>query len=135
MLLVRADLKPIMWVPPSMVFMLWVYGGLGLGEVLDEAHYSALVLELVELLGPFVLYGYLYPGVQERKFSQALAQGVETEIGHLEYFGVRLERHGRAGLFCFAFAGQGVHGLAPLVPLLEYLAVPFYFDVEPLRHA
>src|SRR5207245_9639895 len=109
--------------------------GLGFIEVLDERHDPALVAEhlLLGQLLALVLERDLQTLVQEGQLAQALGQDVEAKLRALEDLGVRLERDLRAAPFGLAGNLQGSGGLAPLVALLEDLAVLPDLHLPPLR--
>ena len=72
---------------------------LGRVEVLDEVFEAALVEEddLGRHLVAFVPQGDRETGVEERHLLQSARQRLERVVGGLEDFGIRPERHGRAG--------------------------------------
>ncbi len=106
---------------------------LGFVEMVDEGDDAALVQEhlLLRGLAPLVFQRDRETLVQEGEFPEALRQHVETELGDFENLPVRLETDFRAPPLGDARGLQRRRGFAPLIALLEDLAVLPDLQLEP----
>src|SRR6185295_16397521 len=71
-------------------------------QMLYEFRDSALVKELVRLLGSLIVDADAYTGVQEGLLAQPLRKSVEVEFGDFKDFRIRLKRNFRPAPFRLA---------------------------------